>query len=163
MSRSAILKSVINQQLKLAEIEATEEVGAVLTLRRTANQAITTAGTIIIWQQEVRNFQFTWSGSDITIPSTGWYAIYCAVGTSINLNGILYRINVNATQVAIQSAIGGFALNLSSSSFVRYFQAGNVIQISLFPSANCDIVVTAEGAVSESPFLHIVQLSGGVG
>jgi len=162
MSRSAILSATIDNQLKIADIETAEEAGAVLTLTRTAVQAITTAGTTIVWQSELRNYQFTWSGSNITIPATGWYAIYCAFGTSANLTGMLHRINVNGTQVTIQATISGFALNISSSHFTRHFTEADVVQITLFPSANVNVTAVAENGVSESPILHIVQLSGEV-
>jgi hypothetical protein len=162
MSRSAILNATIQNQLKLADIETAEEAGAVLTLTRTAVQAITTAGTTITWQSEIRGYQITWSGTDITIPADGWYHISVAIATSAALNDLLYRLRVNGTAVQVSGGIGDVNLDASVAQFMRYFAENDVVQINLLPSANVNINLNAENAGVESPILHIVQLSGGV-
>jgi hypothetical protein len=162
MSRSAILSATIDNQLKIADIETAEEAGAVLTLTRTAVQAITTAGTTIVWQSEIRGYQMTWSGSDITIPATGWYAVSVALNTSAGLNDLFYRINVNGVNVQFRSGIGDVDRGSSSAQFMRYFAEGDIVQVNVIPSANVNINANAESAVNESPILHIVQLSGEV-
>jgi hypothetical protein len=162
MSRSAILSATIENQLKIADIETAEEVGAVLTLTRTAVQAITTAGTTIVWQSEIRGYQMTWSGSDITIPATGWYVISVALNTSAALNDLFYRINVNGVNVQFRSGIGDVDRNSLSAQFMRYFTESDIVQVNVIPSANVNVNVNAENALQESPILHIVQLSGEV-
>ena len=162
MSRLAILNATIENQLKIADIETAEEVGAVLTLTRTAVQAITTAGTTIVWQSEIRGYQMTWSGSDITIPATGWYVISVALNTSAALNDLFYRINVNGVNVQFRSGIGDVDRNSLSAQFMRYFTESDIVQVNVIPSANVNVNVNAENALQESPILHIVQLSGEV-
>jgi hypothetical protein len=162
MSRSAILSATIENQLKIADIETAEEAGAVLTLTRTAVQAITTAGTIITWQSEIRSYQITWATDTITIPSTGWYAISLSVTMSINLNSMLAVLRVNAVNAVSTNFFGDVDRNINSVTFIRHFTENDALQISLFPSANCNLNVVAENAVGESPILHIVQLSGEV-
>ncbi len=162
MSRSAILNATIQNQLKLADIETAEEAGAVLTLTRTAVQAITTAGTTITWQSEIRGYQITWSGSDITIPADGWYHISIALSTSVALNDLVYRLIINGVAVQIAPGIGDVNRDVSSATFMRYFAESDVVRINVFPSANVDINVVAENSAGASPILHIVQLSGGV-
>jgi hypothetical protein len=161
MSRSAILSATIDNQLKIADIETAEEVGAVLTLTRTAVQAITTAGTTIVWQSEIRGYQITWSGADITIPATGWYHISVALqhGT---LNDLLFRLNVNGLNVQFAPGIGDVNLDVSSAHFMRYFTESDIVQIGVVPTANVNINARVENGVAESPILHIVQLSGEV-
>jgi hypothetical protein len=161
MSRSAILSATIENQLKIADIETAEEAGAVLTLTRTAVQAITTAGTTIVWQSEIRGYQITWSGADITIPATGWYHISVALGHGA-LNDLLYRLSVNGTLVRIASGIGDVNRGASSAHFMRHFTELDVVQINVLPSANVNITVDAENSSPESPILNIVQLSGEV-
>jgi hypothetical protein len=162
MSRSAILNATIQNQLKLADIETAEEAGAVLTLTRTAVLAITTAGTTITWQSEIRGYQITWSGTDITIPADGWYHISITISTLALLNDFLYRLRVNGTTVQVASSIGDVNIDASSAHFMRYFAENDVVQINVLPSANTNILLVAENGVIESPILHIVQLSGGV-
>ena len=161
MSRSAILSATIENQLKIADIETAEEAGAVLTLTRTAVQAITTAGTTIVWQSEIRGYQITWSGADITMPATGWYHISVALqhGT---LNDLLFRLNVNGLNVQFAPGIGDVNLDVSSAHFMRYFTESDIVQIGVVPSANVNVNARAESGVAESPILHIVQLSGEV-
>jgi hypothetical protein len=161
MSRSAILSATIDNQLKIADIETAEEVGAVLTLTRTAVQAITTAGTTIVWQSEIRGYQITWSGADITMPATGWYHISVALEHGA-LNDLLYRLNVNGANVQFVPGIGDVNRGSSSAHFMRHFTESDVVQIGVVPSANVNINVFAESGVAESPILNIVQLSGEV-
>ena len=161
MSRSAILSATIDNQLKIADIETAEEAGAVLTLTRTAVQAITTAGTTIVWQSEIRGYQITWSGADITMPATGWYHISVALQHGA-LNDLLFRLNVNGLNVQFAPGIGDVNIDVSSAHFMRYFTESDVVQISVLPSANVNINARAENGVAESPILHIVQLSGEV-
>jgi hypothetical protein len=164
LSYLPILNALVDTRRRVDELQVAEEVGAVLTLTRTAAQAITTAGTTITWQSALRNFQFTWSGSDITIPATGWYIVSIALTTSAPaLNDLLYRINVNSANVQSFSGIGDADRQASSALFMRHFTQGDIVQISVLPSANVNINAVAENSAAESPILHIVQLSGGVG
>ena len=161
MSRSAILSATIDNQLKIADIETAEEVGAVLTLTRTAVQAITTAGTTIVWQSEIRGYQITWSGADITMPATGWYHISVALQHGA-LNDLLFRLNVNGLNVQFAPGIGDVDRGASSAHFMRHFTESDVVQINVLPSANVNVNARAENGVAESPILNIVQLSGEV-
>ena len=162
MSRSATLNAVIQNQLKIADIESAEEVGAVLTLTRTSTQAITTAGTTIVWQSEIRGYQIEWSGSDITIPATGWYMVSVATLLSVAQNDLLYRIIVNGTSVQVVPGFGDVNRSASSAVFMRHFIEDDVLAINLIPSANANLNVVAENGAAESPILNIVQLSGEV-
>ena len=162
MSRSlAILNALVDTRNTVAEIQSTDVHGAVLTLTRTADQAITTAGTTIVWQSELRGYQITWAGADITMPTAGWYHISVALRHG-SLNDLLYRLSVNGTLVQIAPGIGDVNRDGSSAHFMRYFAEGDVVQINVLPSANVNVTAIAEGGSPESPILNIVQLSGGV-
>ena len=104
----------------------------------------------------------TWSGSDITIPATGWYVISVALTTSAALNDMMYRLNVNGTFLQNRSAIGDVDRATTSAQFMRYFAESDIVQVSVIPSANVNINVNAENTANESPILNIVQLSGEV-
>lgn len=164
MSRSqTITKAIARINEKYALTEVAEEHGAVLTLRRTADLAITTAGTTITWQAAIRNFQFTWATTTITIPADGWYLISIGGQTLVNINDLLVSIQVGGVNV-IQSAgfIGDVDRNRFHATFMRYFLANDAVTIVLTPSANTDIVARAENIAGESPILNIVQISGAV-
>ena len=131
---------------------------AALTLTRSATLAITTAGTTITWQVETRNQSFTWSGTDITIPTSGYYAfsLYYATGA---VHTAFMRIIANGTSVAFMASSGGSS-TVQSFASVRYFATGDVVRLQVLPSTNQTIAVTAEGSAGESPIFHIVQMTG---
>jgi len=142
------------------DLARVESPSAALTLTRSATLAITTAGTVITWQTEVRNQSFTWSGTTITIPTAGYYAVQLALGTTGSQSMAFTRI-VNGT------TIGGFvglfsATNYFSGQATAYYATGDALQIRLVPGANTTVTQVAEYAATESPILHIVQLSGSV-
>lgn len=158
---AAILNALVDTRNTVAEIQSTDVHGAVLTLTRTAAQAITTAGTIIVWQSELRGYQITWAGSEITIPADGWYIITCAFQFGA-LNDLFVRLVVNATFVQFASTIGDVNRDVATCTFMRYFSQSDIVQIHLEPSANVNLNARAEGILAESPILNLVQLSGGV-
>jgi hypothetical protein len=156
MSRE-IVRDIVNLERTVAQIND-EIPDAGLTLTRTAVQAITTAGTTIVWQQFVRGQGISWLGATITIPAAGWYAVSVALAHGA-LNDLLFRLIVNGNNVQFVSGIGDVNRDISSARFIRYFNQSDAVQINVLPSANVNILVNAEGASAESPFLHIVQMS----
>lgn len=163
VSRSrAITDAIARLNSRVALTEVAEEHGAVLTLTRSADQAITTAGTTITWQSALRNFQFTWATTNITMPATGWYHITLAWRTSAALNDMYVRLNINGAFVNAVANIGDVDRATGVASFMRYFVAGDVVQVNVIPSANVNLLAISESATGESPILNIVQISGRV-
>jgi hypothetical protein len=140
------------------DLARVESPSAALTLTRSATLAITTAGTTITWQTETRNQGFTWSGTTITIPTAGYYAVQLALGTTGSQTMAFTRI-VNG--VTIGGFVGLFsATNYFSGQSTAYYATGDALQIRLVPGANTTVTQVAEYVATESPILHIVQLSG---
>jgi hypothetical protein len=133
---------------------------AALTLTRSATLAITAAGTTITWQSEVRNSGFTWSGANITIPTAGYYSIAVIYAASGAHTGIM-RLFVNTINVLSMPGDGLGSVR-HAYNMTRYFQTGDAIQVSVISSVITTMQVTAEGVTNESPFFHIVQLTGAV-
>ena len=128
-----------------------------VTLTRTNTLAITTAGTTITWQVETRNYGFTWSGTDITIPISGYYLFNFTYVADL-AHTVFSRLFVNGGSVSL--LVDSTVTSTSHSLIVmRYFSASDVVKIQLVPSVNVTISVAAEGG-AESPILHIVQLTG---
>ena len=157
MTSREVVRDIVQLQRAVSQIND-EIPDAGITLTRTAIQAITTAGTTIVWQQRIRGQGITWSGSDIAIPADGWYHISVALRHG-SLNDLLYRLSVNGTLVQIAPGIGDVNLGGSSAHFMRYFAEGDVVQINVLPSANVNVTAIAEGGSPESPILNIVQLT----
>ena len=142
----------------VADLARQEQPGAALSLTRSASLSITTAGTLITWQTEVRNQGFTWATDTITIPTAGYYAVQTFIQTAGNVTLSTAR-QINGTLV------GNFGNSPISTVYhfatmVRYFATGDTLQIRVVPNANTAISVAADGVLFESPFLHITQLTG---
>ena len=137
-----------------------EQPNAALTLTRSASLAITTAGTTVIWQTEVRNSGFTWNTTDITMPTAGYYSIQVFLQTSANVTLFTQRV-VNGVNIGYFGN-SPIAINYHASTMIRYFSTNDILQIRVVPSANTTISVVGENAFGESPLLHIMQLSESV-
>lgn len=139
------------------DLARVESPSACLSLTRSATLAITTAGTTITWQTELRSQGITWSGTDITIPTAGYYVLNLSYTATAHT--AFMRLIVNGTTTGFFSSS---ALSSSTQAFtvVRYFATGDVVRLQALPSVNVTIAVNAEGTTGESPILHIAQLTG---
>jgi hypothetical protein len=132
------------------------------TFTRTADLAITTAGTTITWQSSPRSNNVTYSTTDITVGNTGYYLItgYFATLGNVSLRMTLQRTSANyisIQQVTPLSTGGGYIFNFSNAV---YLTANTVLRVILTPSANTTLNQNGETGAAPSPFLHIVQLAG---
>lgn len=144
----------------LDNVSANEYPSAALTLTRSSTLAITTAGTTVTWQTELRNYGFTWSGTAITIPTSGYYTVSMYYSSTV-AHTLQARLFVNTQNVDF------FVTTWASSvrqalTLTRYFITGDSVEINLLPLVITTINVTAEGQASESPILHFVQHTGEV-
>jgi hypothetical protein len=155
---SDLYQTSADLRASVADLARQERPGAALTLTRSATLAITTAGTLITWQVETRGNGFTWATTDITVPTSGYYTMSLTY-TANAAHTSSMRLFVNAVNVAFMAASAlssvrhGFALT-------RYFTTGDVISFNVLPSTNVTVAVNAENVASESPILHIAQLTG---
>lgn len=143
----------------MQSLQRVETPAACLTLTRSATLAITTAGTTITWQVETRANGITWSGTTITIPTTGYYGVTLTYASSLNHTALVQCI-VNGIVAPTAMAYSGANITDQVFFLMRYFTTGDAVQIRVIPSANQTIAVNAEGAQNESPFVHVVQLTG---
>ena len=157
---SSLLTNLAANGRRTDILERVEAPAAALTLTRAATLAIVTTGTTITWQSEVRNRGFNWSGTDITIPTGGFYVMQVSYATTGTVT-MSTQITVNGTRLGY-IGFQQVATNFFQSTFLRYFATGDVIQISAFPSVNTTISVNAEGAINYSPFISITQITGAV-
>ena len=155
---SDLYQTSADLRASVADLARQERPGAALTLTRSASLAITTAGTLITWQTETRNQGFTWTTTDITIPTAGYYAVQTFLQTSNNVTFFTQRV-VNGTNLGY-FGYSWVAINYHVATMVRYFATGDVLQIRVIPSVNGNLTVVAENSANESPFFHIAQLTG---
>lgn len=145
-------------QLERIESGGGGSAGAVyLTLTRTTTFTATTTGTVIVWEAEDRSNGITWSGSEITIPDDGYYVMNVVVSVT-SFTSPAYEMLVNGVYV------GRLAMYEAGSTrwpgiAMRYFTAGDVLEIRLLLGQNRTIQVVAYDSAGESPYLHIVKVA----
>lgn len=143
----------------VADLARQEQPSAALTLTRSATLAITTAGTVITWQTETRNNGFTWSGTTITIPTTGYYGISATIFSTATNFSTWFTLGVNSVAVSFMTS-DNTAVNRHTAYVQRYFTTGDAVTLTLTPSVNFTLNLVAEGSANESPYIHFVQLTG---
>ena len=158
MTSREVVRDIVQLQRTVSQLND-EIPDAGLTLTRTAVQAITTAGTTLVWQSRIRGQGMTWSGANITIPSDGWYTISLNIQTSVALNDCLLRIVQAGNSVVHIPMIGDVDRTAFTGVAVLYCFRAQSIACNLLPSANVNVNVVAEGQPQQSPILHIVQLT----
>lgn len=156
---SDLYRTSVDLRATTQDLARQEIPSAALTLTRSATLAITTAGTIITWQVETRNNGFTWSGTTITIPTSGYYGINLTIYSVASNFSTWFVLNVNSVAVAFMTQ-DATAVNRHTAYIQRYFTTSDAITISLVPNINVTLALVAEGTANESPILHIVQLTG---
>jgi hypothetical protein len=153
-----ITNNLATHQNAIQALQRTETPAACLTLTRTATLSITTAGTTITWQSEIRNNGFTWSGTTITMPTSGFYNLSIAFRASV-ASTVYTSLIVNTIAVS-RMADSGANQNKLSVIAMRYFTAGDTLSILMDCVANFTLNLNAENVADESPIFHIVQLTG---
>ena len=150
--------NTLSQGARTNSLERIETPAAALTLTRTATLAITTAGTTITWQSATRNTGFAFAtGTTITIPTAGYYALQVSYAFSANVSGFSSVI-VNGTLIG-NILYYSTATTRWAGAFLRYYATNDTIALSITPNANVTLNLNAEGTLTESPILHIVQLT----
>lgn len=160
---SRLYQMVTDTQSDLSTVQTVESPAAYLTLTRSAVQAVTTAGTAIIWQVETRNQGYTWSTDTITIPSDGYYSVSGTISLSVNTSMFIYlQYGSIRSQVTYATPLGAGGYFTAAYSFTMYLLQSSTIKILVAPNANCNLIVQAEQLAAPSPFIHVIQLSGSV-
>ena len=162
MSNSAanIYDLISVAQGQIDNIAAVEYPAAGLTLTRSSSLALITAGTFITWQVETRGYAITWAGTTVTIPSSGYFTFSLNYNSS-TLHNIRAVLSINGLSV-LDMAVSSVSNARHGATITRYFTENDAVRVLLLPSVNTTMSVVAEGITSESPFLHVVQLTGSV-
>jgi hypothetical protein len=157
------IKNIEANKKQLRDIN-TESPSAALTAQIAANVAITTAGYVIPWSTVIRSQAFTVSGTQITFPTDGYYAIEIPV--RVNVNNLYMRCVLTIGAITVASAVistpAGSIQTVFTFNFMRYFRQSNVMTVTITPQANATYIRTAEGGTSESGLIFIAQLTGAI-
>lgn len=154
----ALLTPSDTEQLRerISQTERKDE-AVYITLTRTATLSITTAGTIVTFQEEVDSCgKITWSGSTITVPIAGYYHLSIK-GTFAVKDSVSGEVVVNGVTVATMgtASMKDEKFRLSST---RFFKKDDAVQIRLTSgTGTMTLQVNQEDVQSESPIVHMVM------
>lgn len=129
-----------------------------ITLTRTATLAIAVSpGTTITWQSEVRSSGgFTWSGTNVTIPMSGYYHLDFVFELG---SGAAYTVELLVDGVAVsRPGIFYSGGTVGHAMVTRFYSAGSTVALRVSVAASRTMLVNAYGTANESPFLHIVKV-----
>ena len=157
MSDSSLYSDYIMTRQRVDQLERVEKNATYLTLRRTTTQSLTTAGTIVSWDDAVRNVGFTWSaGTSITIPQSGYYLMDITMSFGSNTS---FSVELLLASVAVARLVNSQGGNAFRFAGTRFFTTGDSIEFRALVGANRTLAVNAYGTADESPFLHIVRVA----
>lgn len=136
-----------------------------ITARRTADVAITTAGTTIVWNNALRSNKITvpTNSSTITITNAGYYMFSATFATLANLTSLrmtLVRGGANYVSTLHGAGLGtggGYIFNFNIGFFAS---ANSTYTVVLTPSANTTLYANGEGFAGPSPLMNIFQAIG---
>ena len=129
-----------------------------ISLTRTATLSITTAGVIVTWQSLIdAGCAASWSGSNITVPVSGYYSL-TLMGTLSTRDKIFGDVILNGVEVCSMGAHDGRDTKFRITA-TRFFKADDVVQIKLTTNTGTHTLqVVTEDSAGESPILHLVLL-----
>jgi hypothetical protein len=153
----SLYSDYINTRQRVDQLERIEKAATYLTLRRTTTQSLTTGGTLISWEDAVRNVGFTWSaGTSITIPQSGYYAIDITMSVGSNTS---FSVDIMMSSIAVARLVNSQGSNTFRFVGIRQFTTSDVVEFRAIVGANRTLAVNAYGTLDESPFLHIVRIA----
>jgi hypothetical protein len=162
-----IIRNQVNLQRQMRNINVERPVAA-LTLRINADFSLPLAGAAVTWSNEIRNLLFTWSGTDITIPSDGIYHIcsYWRTNTAIaTLEAGFDVVRSGITYVGVgRLELTPASLTNFTYSFTQYFLKDDIVRFRLVPSVATTLLYRTEitGANGQSGILHISQMTSAI-
>lgn len=129
------------------------------TFTHSTTQAVTTTGTVLTFDTEIRNSGITVDATNkIFTMNTGGMFMFClafnfasAVG-----HGLYLRVNGVNTDIFVGN---NATTTYHSSILMKYLQKGHEISFVLSSGANTNVTSVAEDSAAESPILQIAQVS----
>jgi hypothetical protein len=129
-----------------------------ISLTRTSTLSITTAGVIVTWQSLIdAGCAASWSGSNITVPVSGYYSLTIK-GTLSTKDAIYGDVILNGVEVCSMGTHDGKDAKFRLTA-TRFYKADDVVQIKLTTKTGTHTLqVVTEDSAGESPICHMVLL-----
>jgi hypothetical protein len=129
------------------------------TWTHSAVQSITTTGTVLTFNTEIRNSGISVDATNqfFTVNTGGMFVINLAFNFGAAVGHALYlRVNGVTSDIFVGN---NSTTTYHSSILMKYLQKNHVLSFFLASGANTTIPVVAEDGAAESPILQICQVS----
>ena len=129
------------------------------TFTHSTTQAVTTAGTVLTFDTEIRNSGITVDATKkiFTVNTGGMFLINLSWTFSVATNHFLYLL-VNGV-VMSQFTTYGTNQTYHTGMTMKYLQKNHTLSFNLVSGANTNVSVNPEDSNGESPILQICQVS----
>ena len=136
-----------------------------LSLSRGTVVFVANVAQVITWQTEVRNssnttyqIPITWSGTTVTLPQDGYYAITLITSYSVTTAQMGVALAVNGVASVTSIADNSTGTQIHSVSFTQYFNANDYFELSVLFTTAGTMETNQERNVRESPFLYVSRI-----
>jgi len=129
------------------------------TFTHSVSQAVTTAGTVLTFDTEIRNSGLTVDATNkIFTVNTGGMFMFCL---AFNFSGAVgHALYLVVNNVITDIFVGNNSTTTyHSSMFMKYLQKNHEISFRLASGANTNVTSVAEDSAAESPILQIAQVT----
>lgn len=159
MTTNKIIGALVNTQNQVDQISRQGLHAAGGTWTNSVAQAVTTAGTVLTFDTEIRNSGITVDATNrFFTVNTGGMFMFClswnfssAVG-----HGLYLRVNGLSTDIFVGQ---NTTAQYHSGIIMKYLQKNHEISFFLASGANTNVTAVAEDSIAESPILQISQVS----
>lgn len=159
MTTNKIIGALVNTQNQVDQLSRAGLHAAGGTWTHSVAQAVTTTGTVLTFNSEIRNSGITVDATNqIFTMNTGGMFMFClswnfssAVG-----HGLYLRVNGINTNIFVGQ---NSTTTYHSGIIMKYLQKNHEVSFVLASGANTNVTVVAEDGAAESPILQITQVS----
>ena len=159
MTTNKIIGALVNTQNQVDQLSRAGLHACGGTFTHSVAQAVTTTGTVLQFDTEIRNSGLTKDVTNkfFTLNTAGMFVISLAWNFTSAVGHGLY-LQVNGVDTNIFVGANATAL-YHSGIFMKYLEKGHQISFRLGSGANTSVTAVAEDSAAESPILQISQVS----
>lgn len=159
MTTNKLIGALVNTQNQVDQLSRAGLHAAGGTWTHSVAQAVTTAGTVLTFDSEIRNSGITLDATNklFTVNTPGMFMFCLSWNFSSAVGHGLY-LQVNGVRTNIFAGTNA-TTTYHTAIFMKYLQKGHVIGFVLSSGANTNVTVVAEDSAAESPILQISQVS----
>jgi hypothetical protein len=159
LTTNKIIGALVNTQNQVDQLSRAGLHACGGTFTHSVSQAVTTAGTVLTFDTEIRNSGLTVDATNkiFTVNTGGMFMFSLAWNFSSAVgHGLYLRVNGVNTDIFVGQ---NTSTTYHSGIFMKYLQKNHNVSFFLASGANTNVTAVAEDSIAESPILQISQVS----